>query len=186
MIIFQIYLYTEEAGLLNPATTVNCLSVGSINTELRTGRGFIDRYRPEKRIDKLRISKEREPSAFTRTGPGFNETIKPDLVAYGGNMYYHARTNKLISNDFQSGIPSLNNNFFDDGKLFSCASGTSFSAPYISNLAAKILNYNKEFKNNTVRALLANSADYPVEVTEELDNYMRGMQNVILSRLSKL
>ena len=183
---FPFYLYTEEAGLLNPATAVNCISVGSINTELRTSRGFMDHSQKEKGIDRLRISKENEPSAFTRTGPGFNDTVKPDLVAYGGNMYYHARTNKLISNDYQSGIPSLNNNFFDDGKLFSCASGTSFSTPYISNLAAKILNYNKDFKNNTVRALLANSADYPLEVTEGIENYMQEMQSVILARLSQL
>lgn len=48
------------------------------------------------------------------------------------------------------------------------------------------MNYNKDFKNNTVRALLANSAGYPLEVTEGIENYMQEMQSVILARLSQL
>ena len=63
------YLAEPLAGhrLIDPATAVRALSVGSIH-RMPSDQGNID-----------------APSRFTRVGPGLYSTIKPELVEYGGD-----------------------------------------------------------------------------------------------------
>src|SRR6266850_934335 len=84
------YLFDPEARLLDPAPAVNALTVGSIaRQELsRMAERFPQdvAYQP--------IARGGEPSPFTRTGPGSRDSIKPELVHYGGNAAVDARMHR--------------------------------------------------------------------------------------------
>ena len=67
--------------IINPATSALALTVGSI---AQTERRRIETFSGEQ--IKTPIAKEHQPSPFTRTGPGINGMIKPELVEYGGNL----------------------------------------------------------------------------------------------------
>ncbi|MFW5889720.1 MAG: S8 family peptidase [Bacillota bacterium] len=179
------FLFNEMAGLLEPSSAINCITTGALSSELRTSRNYFDDG-PSKGSNRIPIASVDQPAPFTRTGPGFNNIIKPDFVAPGGNLYYDGIANKLISGNFESGIPSLNNKFIEESKLFSCDSGTSYSAPYITHMAAKILRYNSSFSNNTVRALLANSTALPEETIDLLNDYMEDQQLILVDKLKQL
>ncbi len=91
------------------------------------------------------------PSPFTRIGPGPSSIVKPDLVFYGGNA--GVNNGKLC----KTGVPSfdINGNIVYD-------SGTSFSTPQISRIAAEISYLMKEdFDPLLIKALLIHNAKYP-------------------------
>jgi len=91
------------------------------------------------------------PSPFTRTGPGPNSIIKPDLVFFGGNA--GMRNGSMCV----TGVPS----FAIDGKL-AYDVGTSFSTPWVSRIAAELAYLVKdEFDPLLVRALMIQNAKYP-------------------------
>jgi subtilisin family serine protease len=77
------YLFDNESALSDPATAAIALTVGSISQfaapAIRAGAGAGDFVRAVSQVD--------EPSPFTRTGPGINTAIKPDLVHYGGKLF---------------------------------------------------------------------------------------------------
>lgn len=84
-------------------------------------------------------------SPFSRMGSGPSSNIKPDLVHYGGNVH--------------SGVHS----FSDTGYQANVYSGTSFSTPRVSALAAALEDrLNRPFNALLVKALLVHSASYPL------------------------
>jgi len=92
------------------------------------------------------------PSPFTRIGPGPSSIIKPDLVYYGGNAGKND-LGKLVKH----GIASfdMNGNVIKD-------SGTSFSTPRITRIAAELNHFIKDdFDPLLIRALMIHSAKYP-------------------------
>jgi len=181
------YLFKKEAGLLDPSTATNCITVGSIANELRTSRGLINRNEKELDIKKVPIAKVGQPAPFTRIGLGINDTIKPEFITYGGNMYFDGNQERLIGGSgVETGTFSLNYNFINDNRLFSCDIGTSYAAPVVANLAARVLNYNSEFTNNTVRALLANSAIRPSQVFDIVENHMKESHIEIIAFLDQI
>ena len=181
------YLFKDSAGLLDPATATNCITVGSISNELRTsrGRGFGNSDEKSRGVHKIKIADINHPSPFTRTGLGINDTIKPEFVAEGGNMYFDGMTNNLVSDNVETGVFSLNSNFISEGRFFSCGSGTSYSAPIVANLAARILNIDSELSSNTIRALLANSAIRPSKTCNKLNKYLEKVQSECIEILKK-
>ncbi|WP_027339975.1 S8 family peptidase [Halonatronum saccharophilum] len=179
------YLFKESAGLLDPATATNCLTVGSVSTELRTSRGYRNPQEKAKGIRKVSIASVNQPSPFTRCGLGINDTIKPEFVAYGGNMYYDGDHKALVGGNIETGVFSINHKYMQDDKLFACDTGTSFSAPFIANLSARILNYNFNFTNNTIRALLSNSAIPSEEICCLLKDYMNQAHSQLVSFLQE-
>lgn len=74
--------------------------------------------------------------------------------------------------NIENGVISTNYDFINDNRSFSADVGTSFAAPMIANLAAKIFNRLPDVSANTVRALLANAASYPEEIYSLLTEYM--------------
>jgi hypothetical protein len=149
-------LFQLEHRLIDPATASLCITVGSISR--------CDE--PETVINRsLRIAAgpQFSPSAFTRIGKGVNKAIKPELVDFGGNYAVHQiqrNRNRWHKTDRNLSEITLNNTH---DKMFKCYCGTSFSAPRVTHLAARI---EKEIQNqlgqpasaNLIRALLVNSA----------------------------
>ena len=94
------------------------------------------------------LSKTNEVSPFSCIGPGADQGIKPELVAHGGNLLNGWMHSPRI------GVYGVDSS----GRKLAYDVGTSFSAPIISNYAAKILGANPNASANLIKALLCNSA----------------------------
>jgi subtilisin family serine protease len=151
-------LLSDEHRLIDPATAALGVTVGSI-----TRYAEPDNPAGLKTIP-LSAGKEGYPSAFTRTGEGVNGAVKPEFVDYGGNFVIR----QLGSNDVRWGInhalnePTLNNSI---DRIFKGWQGTSFAAPHVTHIAARLqralqTQIGEEPSANLIRALLASSAKY--------------------------
>lgn len=84
-------------------------------------------------------------SPFSRIGFGVENVVKPDLVHYGGNTDSHISFFSIY------------------GRQVRCYSGTSFSTPRVTSLAANLEHYLADkFSPLLVRAMLIHNATYPV------------------------
>lgn len=101
---------------------------------------------------------ENDRSPFSRIGPGVENVVKPDLVHYGGNADTHM---SLLS---------------EWGRKFCLWSGTSFSTPRITSIAAN-LNYRIGgiFNPLLLKALLIHNSDYPKGLRKTADELRKEM-----------
>jgi len=149
------YLLQPEAALLDPAPALNVLTVGS----LARWDATLNAQRHEDDPGEQPIARRDQPSPFTRSGP-VGGAIKPELVAYGGNW---AR-NERMANDWilQQGLGEISTGKdFASGRLLAENAGTSFAAPYVAHLAARILIEHPQADHNLLRALLVAHARWP-------------------------
>ena len=130
---------TQSVKIIDPATSIHGLTVGSIFP-------FNDPKR-SKNFD--------YPSYFTCVGPGLRDMIKPELVEYGGG--------------YDSDIVTINSDWIEDGRLFTLKQGTSFSAPKIAHCLAKLKDAFPDTSRNLLKALLLSSATIPLERPSPLD-----------------
>ena len=148
-------LLSDNHRLIDPATTALGVTVGSI-TRYEEPESFPQRPTP------LSAGKKDYPSVFTRTGDGVNGAIKPEFVDYGGNIAVmqpyggrtHWNSNRILNE------PTLNNTL---EKVFKGWQGTSFAAPHVTHVAARIeralqLQIGESPSANLIRALLASSS----------------------------
>lgn len=144
-------LLDDNASLIDPAPSLNALTVGSLARYERDTRWPDDPgYAPVARTD--------QPSPFTRRGPSVNGAIKPDLVDYGGNELVHHRAG--ITESREVGELSTSRRFAS-GMPFETCHGTSFAAPRVANLAATVLVHFPKASVDLCRALLVAHADVP-------------------------
>lgn len=146
------YLLSEAARVAEPAIAANALTVGSIAHAAAPQR-LDGQSRPGERA----IAGVREPSPFTRSGPGTAGATKPDLVHYGGNWTLND-VDVLQVRDHGVSVISL---VVNDQRLFGVANGTSFATPRITRLAAQILHRYPNASANLIRALIG-SACMPI------------------------
>jgi hypothetical protein len=105
------------------------------------------------------------PSAFSRSGPGIWDVIKPEVVEYGGDFI---RTNNQ-PHDVQGGggIPAacpelVRSTMFPPGPIADRdATGTSFSAPKVARIAAHLQRILPDEPTLLYRALIVQSAQWP-------------------------
>ncbi|WP_426061496.1 S8 family peptidase [Hymenobacter sp. B1770] len=160
-------IYGTDHSLIDPATAANALTVGSV---ARSEQPAASNLRFPTETFPPVASPEEAPSAFTRTGicegrgGGLHRSIKPELVAYGGNYLLNLAIPpyKWAGNDPHLGEPSLAFNFASSGRPFAAACGTSFAAPFVTHIAARV---EHQFRKrgrvaslNLIRALVVNSA----------------------------
>jgi hypothetical protein len=146
-------LRAPEATVIDPATAALAVTVGS----LATG-GPPSRFPNDVRSGVA--ARRGYPSPFTRLGPGVNGMVKPEVVHWGGDLLFDPRSGS--GHDPGLGIPTTCHEFAPpDGRLFHAESGTSFAAPAVSNIAARLFAQFPGASANLVRALLAASARVP-------------------------
>lgn len=151
----------ERTRITDPASAALALTVGSVAGE----------YGPSaRRPDDLLFSptKTHFPSPFTSTGPGYQDMIKPDLVEVGGNVITGRRQ---PAPDIGGKVLTLNHTWVADGRLFTAMYGTSFSAPVVSNLVARLANRYPAASPNLLKALTLSSAEFPADRPEPLSEY---------------
>lgn len=148
-----------RASIIDPATSALALTVGSLSL----GQGSAHRWFAQT------IANFKEfPSPFTRTGPGVNGMIKPDLVEFGGDLTL-VQGDGIVT-DPSIGIITTEKNFFEEG-LLTVDAGTSFSAPKISHFAAKLWREFPDATSNLIKALLVASARIPETRPPPLDEF---------------
>lgn len=129
-----------KGRILQGADSIRSLAVGSIAHKKSNGD----------------LAEVDNPSPFTRIGPGPSFIIKPEVTHYGGN----ARVNKAGKME-TTGVVS----FSSDGSL-SASSGTSFSTPRVSALAAGIFQeIAEDFDPLLVKGLIIHSSTYSKRLT---------------------
>lgn len=182
-------LFNPEHRLIDPATSALCITVGSIT---RFGEPALARggYRTT-----LSAGQADYPSVFTRIGKGVNTSIKPDFVDYGGNFSLHQITAdypQWFKKDQHLMEPTLNHT---TEKIFKGFCGTSFSAPHVTHMAARLeraleIQIGHKPSANLIRAMLANSAEISEEMeawgTESTDIFYTGQDNPKRERLMRL
>lgn len=148
------YLYEPAARVANPGQSLQALTVGSIaydTFEVGSWRSF--------------ATEPDGPSAFSRSGPGIWDVIKPEVVEYGGDFI---RTNNQ-PHDVQGGggIPAacpelVRSTMFPPGPIADRdATGTSFSAPKVARIAAHLQRILPDEPTLLYRALIVQSAQWP-------------------------
>jgi hypothetical protein len=153
------YLINGAARIAEPALAANVVTVGSI-AHADAPQTLNGTSRPGDRA----IARPRQPSPFTRTGPGTADAIKPDVVERGGNWVLDD-TDRLRDPDHGVSVISLVRR---DERLFGVANGTSFAAPRVTRLAAAILHRYPDASANLVRALIG-IASVPIDSLASLD-----------------
>jgi len=143
------YLLEPCCRIRNPAQSLNALTVGSVSPAAWNDGNYQG------------ISGEGRASAFSPAGSGIWNSIKPDVVEFGGDF---ARSNTkptlVVLRDALS-LDLPRSTMYSPGATAQDAVGTSFSAPKVSYVAARIA---AEFPDEPCllyRALIANSARWP-------------------------
>jgi hypothetical protein len=142
----------ENANILEPANSINSLTVGSLAKydQAQTAK----KYPNDPSYQAIALAESISP--FSRIGFGIGGSIKPDLVAYGGNLSIDHRSRSLNKNGL--GVIGLHSKFLE-GNLFTEDIGTSYSAPYITHLAGRVSSYSKDFSSTLIKALLVANAE---------------------------
>jgi hypothetical protein len=151
---YPAYLYEASARIANPGQSLQALTVGSIAygnfesgpwTTFALERGY--------------------PSAFSRSGFGIWNVIKPEVVEFGGDDVH---TNN-VPFDVQGGgqieaaCPELVRSTVSPGPLSSRdETGTSFAAPKVTRIAAQLQQLLPEEPALLYRALIVQSARWPL------------------------
>ena len=155
------YLYEPSARVANPGQSLQALTVGSIA------------YDAFETADWQSFATAPDgPSAFSRSGPGIWDVIKPEVVEYGGDFI---RTNNQPA-DVQGGggIPEacpelVRATLAGPGPAVDRdATGTSFAAPKVARIAAELQRLLPAESTLLYRALVVQSAQWPAWAEEVL------------------
>ena len=156
--LFPNHFETEQTNLCSPSESMNNMTVGAYASNLEnndllriTPVGTIPGiYSRTFHINwNLNIFKDKNGNLNHRRS---NKLLfKPDVISYGGdydNLFDVSKTGlKVLSTEI--------------GNYFKKEIGTSYSAPFVANLAAKILKKYPDLSNNmqTIKALIINSSE---------------------------
>ncbi len=159
------YLLEPAARMLDPAPALNAITVGGLAILDATP----DARRNEHSIEDLPIAKPQQPSPFTRAGMSVGEAVKPDFVEEAGNAAFQA-----VRGIKKQGLGLVSMNAgFATGRPFRQDYGTSFAAPKVAHLAARLAHQFPEGSMNLARAILACHAAWPhasVQLLNPADN----------------
>lgn len=151
------YLFnTNNSKIIEPANSVNSITVGSLAISNQIANPNLGS------LNIMPITGRKKLSTISRIGPGVLKSIKPDFVAFGGDRGLLIDPLGRANPVNNKGLDKLLFNNNNDG-LFCWDTGTSFAAPYISHIAAKILNKYPYVSNNMIRSLIASSSETPDE-----------------------
>jgi hypothetical protein len=162
---YPAYLLEASARVANPGQSLQALTVGSVAyglLEAGAWRSF--------------ATEQGHPSAFTRSGFGIWEIIKPEVVEYGGDGI-RTGTNPpdiQIGGRIAAACPELvRSTMVPPGPAFDRdQAGTSFSAPKVTRIAAQLQELFPDEPAILYRALLVQSARWP-EWAENLLSELR-------------
>ena len=148
------YLGNELTRLASPAQSLQAITVGSVS---------ISDYETD---DMVTMGTSGQIASFSRVGPGIWDTIKPDVVEYGGTYAINKAGADVRLTTPPEVCPELIRRSppgiaFDKDNV-----GTSFAVPKVTNIAAEIERILPNSPALLYRALIAQSARW-MEPTKE-------------------
>lgn len=146
------YLFDEKSRVANPAQSMQALTVGSISHS---------NYETD---DTKVIGGIDEPSAFSRAGSGIWNSVKPDVVEYGGTWVIN-KAGEEVSLTTPADVCTDLLRVSPDGKAYAKDGiGTSFATPKVTFIAAEIQKLYPDAPALLYRALIAQSAKWPEHI----------------------
>jgi len=147
--VYPEYLHAPSSRIANPAQSLQALTVGSIAAEF---------YKEQ---DKRSIANSHYPSAFTRTGFGLWDSIKPEVVEFGGDLVADTGNPPALTTPPEV-CPELIRSTINGGPPYAndCI-GTSFSAPKVTHIAGKLETLFPDRETLLYKGLIVNSARWP-------------------------
>lgn len=152
------YLFEERSRIANPAQSLQALTVGSIS------------YLNYETEDNISLGGQNEPSAFSRAGVGIWNSVKPDVVEYGGTWVKNKEGQDLQFTTPPDVCLELLRTSPEGPALSKDAIGTSFSTPRITYIAAEIQKLFPLASALLYRALIAQSARWPIGAGDKFSN----------------
>jgi hypothetical protein len=140
------YLGDAISGIANPAQSCQAITVGSVcydRISTPTHWSFGERGRP---------------SAFSRSGLGIWNMVKPDVVEYGGDSVQTAAGTIITMPDAS---PELISSTSNGTAVSRDVVGTSFATPKVTHIAAALQSLFPNSRTLLYRALIAQSAHWP-------------------------
>lgn len=164
--VYPDYLCEPSSRIANPSQSLQALTVGSVG------------YREYEDHDWLACARGAgHPSAFSRSGPGIWNTIKPDVVEFGGDNLVSRTTPPNIGTPpcGRECYPELvRSTMFAPGPPYDRDEvGTSYAAPKVARIAARLQEVLPEESCLLYRALIVQSARWP-DWTNEASPVQRG------------
>ncbi len=148
---FPGYLLEDDSRILDPGHAALAISVGGLAATTRLSGGV---------GNTAAIAREYQPSPFTRSGPGMNREIKPELVEFAGNYARDIGTETVRLNPALGVLMASH----QESPALQTDAGTSFAAPRVAHHAALILHglqaLDIEVSASLLKAFLVNSANY--------------------------
>lgn len=148
------YLYEPAARVANPGQSLQALTVGSIAYDAFESGNWCS------------FATEADfPSAFSRSGPGIWNVIKPEVVEYGGDFI--RTSNHPVDVQGGGAIPPacpelVRSTMFPPGPAVDRdVTGTSFATPKVARIAAQLQRLLPAAPTLLYRALLVQSAQWP-------------------------
>lgn len=151
---YPAYLGRELSRISNPAQSLQAITVGSVS---------LSDFETE---DFVALGKKNEVSSFSRTGPGIWDVLKPEVVEYGGTHAYNKGTNPPQLTTPSEVCPKLIRKSPEGPAYASDDIGTSFSTPKVTAIAAQLQKIMPDAPALLYRALIAQSAHWPIPANE--------------------
>jgi Subtilase family len=143
------YLLQASARIANPAQSFQALTVGSI-AHTTYNKEF-----------KRSVAEANHPSAFSCTGYGIWDSIKPDVVEYGGDFAIDSDTEPNFSTPAAICPELVRTTEGGSPAVASDSIGTSFAAPKVAHIAAALEATFPQASCLLYRALIVQSARLP-------------------------
>lgn len=165
------YLTSPRCRIANPGHSCFSLTVGSIN-HCRFNDGTWES-----------LGIENEISAFSRIGTGIWETIKPDVVEFGGGVVISQNGQMLIKNNPETSLELIHSTLHGGKAVGKDTVGTSFAAPKVTHIAAILKQLYPAENSSLLRAFIAQGARLPspfftTPTKESLQQYGYGLPSL--------
>jgi hypothetical protein len=143
----------------NPAQSLHALTVGSISNVVFDSTD-----------DRSFAAEEHHPSGFSRAGYGEPwAVVKPEVVEIGGDLIYSKHPPRQVRPHPDVSIELLNSTMHGAPAYSKDGAGTSFAAPKVAHIAAHLQNLFPDASPLLYRALIVQSARWPVWAEGEAD-----------------
>lgn len=179
------YLYESSCRVANPGQSLQSLTVGSVAYGANEAQDW-----------KSFAQEPGHPSAFTRSGYGIWNVIKPEVVERGGDAIRTNADDIQIGGRVPAACPELvRSTMFPPGPAFDRdQAGTSFAAPKVTRIAARVQATLPDEPALLYRALIVQSAKWPAwaeaMLTElrqpDLQQRNPNRRNSLIAEVSKL
>jgi subtilisin family serine protease len=143
----------------NPAQSLHALTVGAISADTFEDANL-----------RSFAAGEHHPSGFSRAGYGEPwSVVKPEVVEIGGDLVYSKNPPRLVRSHPEVSIELLNSTMHGAPAHSKDGAGTSFAAPKVAHIAAHLQNLFPGASPLLYRALIVQSARWPVWTENEAD-----------------